>query len=307
MSLMGWLKRPRRLALSFEPLWLDRADATSRIAKLPEPWMRKAATDLRSDGVAIVPGHHPKSACDALNAAFRDYVATAPEAAKFRDDHGLHDRLASFHMVSPEARRLANDIGIVTLLEHLFEEEPCVVGSLYFERGSTQSIHRDTPAFFTNPLNHYFGVWTALEDVTATAGPLTYYKGGHRVARDRALLEAKVPEADYFSVVTDACSKAGLECVELEARVGDVVIWHPELPHGGAARRDRTRSRRSIVFHYKPRDVVISGPAEFFSGRKDTPRQDPSSLISIGRLQAINQAEPRFFHNRPDGNFDEID
>ena len=306
MSLMTRVKSRLRQRLRFEPLWLDTDAAPARIAALPEAWMRAAAAELRADGLAVLRGHHAPAACVALAAAFKDYAARSPDAAPYRDAHGLHERLANFHLVSRHAQAFAEDDRIVRFLELLFEAEPAVVGSLYFEKGSTQSIHRDTPCFFTNPLNHFFGVWTALEDVTADAGPLTYFKGGHTLVPDRGLLDAETRSEDYFPAIVAACRAAGLVQTELLARQGDVVIWHPQLPHGGAPRRDETRSRASIVFHYKPVDAVIMGPTEFFSGSRTTPRHPQQPVVQLGRLTAIDHGGPQFFHNRYEGNFDEF-
>jgi hypothetical protein len=304
VNLLRRIKLRFRQDLRFDPLWIDDGAAEAALGRLGEDWMRQAAAALRDDGLAVLPGLIAPALCETLCDDFQRYARASTAAGPYRDDRGLHERLASFHLVSPAAQTIAQDERLVRLLTALLGESPSIVSSLFFEKGSTQAIHRDTPWFFTNPLNHYFGVWTALEDVHPDAGPLTYFKGGHKVAPDRQLRDQRVPRDAYFARIVDACFAAGLERVELCPRRGDVVIWHPQLPHGGAARRDPARSRRSMVVHYKAASAPIMGVAEFFSDQHRTPRYPSQPTIRLDRLVAIDQGAPRFFHNELQGNFE---
>src|SRR6201999_276535 len=154
-------------------------------------------------------------------------------------------------------------------LRTAFRKEFTIVGSLYFEKGSTQDIHRDTPAFFTNPLNHFFGVWNALEDIKENSGELCYYRGGHNILPDADLYARKDINIDnYFSAVENACQKAGLNRELFLPKKGDTLIWLPQLPQGGAPRLDKPLSRRSIVFHFIPNGVPIHGATDFFDSKK---------------------------------------
>jgi ectoine hydroxylase-related dioxygenase (phytanoyl-CoA dioxygenase family) len=193
------------------------------------------------------------------------------------------------------------------LLEAAFRRPPVAVGSLYFDKGSTQSIHRDTPAFFTNPLNHFFGVWTALEDVHPGSGQLTYYEKGHAVLPDHELVaRPEVNSRNYFEIVAKACRDSGLKLVEYYPKKGDTLIWHPGLPHGGAAILDPRLSRRSIVFHYIPQGVPIYGPEAFFGNRGFVRKGANYRTLRFEGHEVIDQGEPRFFHNKYEGNFDEF-
>jgi ectoine hydroxylase-related dioxygenase (phytanoyl-CoA dioxygenase family) len=218
----------------------------------------------------------------------------------------LHERLACLHLVSEAARRVVFDPTVTAIVEAAFKAPFVVVGSLFFEKGSTQSVHRDTPAFFTNPLNHYFGVWTALEDVRPGAGPLVYYRRGQNIAPDRALyLEHSVTSDNYFKLIEQACRDAGLELVEFYPKKGDTLIWHPQLPHGGAAIADPRLSRRSIVAHYIPKGVPIHGADVFFSPEKKVATAQNYKTVKFGEYETIDLKQVRFFHNRYEGNFDE--
>ncbi len=61
----------------------------------------------------------------------------------------------------------------------LYQQETVLYTSLFYERGSAQDLHRDTPYFSTRPEYRYFGMWVALEDVDAQNGPLMVAPGGH--------------------------------------------------------------------------------------------------------------------------------
>jgi phytanoyl-CoA hydroxylase len=262
---------------------------------------------LRTDGVLIIDRNVAPDLCDQVVADFRTFCAGSPDAATFRDEHSLHDRPASLHLVSEAARRIAFESRAARVVEPAFRSPFVVVGSLFFDKGSTQPIHRDSPAFFTNPLNHFFGVWTALEHVVPSAGPLVYYKRGHTVAPDDELLsDPAIDSNTYFYIVRKQCVCAKLQLVECLPKKGDTLIWHPQLPHGGAAIANPAQSHGSIVFHYIPDGVPIYGPDTFFgvSGRVGTTLN--YRTLSFRSYNVIDQGKPRFFHNRHKGNFDEV-
>jgi len=83
------------------------------------------------------------------------------------------------------------------------------------------------------------------------------------------------------------------------------VIWHPELPHGGAPITKPGGSRRSLVAHYIPLGVPISSPKAFFE-RSEVGTRAAYSLLGESSVLMIDQIAPRFFHNRYEGNFDEF-
>jgi phytanoyl-CoA hydroxylase len=290
----------------FAPLWIDAPDAREALAaKRFDPATRTALEQLIDTGLARLPGNVAVRECDALVEDFARYCAAHPEHREFQDANGLHDRLACFHMSSEAAREVGTNANTLKVLEAAFDATPAIVGSLYFERGSEQDVHRDTPAFFTVPLNHFFGVWTALEDIRPDSGKLVYYAGGHRAIADRPFVGSGMQNMErYFSDITEACKRAGLPLVEVEAKKGDTFIWHPQLPHGGSAIRNPALSRRSIVFHYAPVGVPCYGAEAFFSPAPPKARA-PIDYVPNAAIPYFNQGAPRFFVNRKQGNFRE--
>ncbi len=149
--------------------------------------------------------------------------------------------------------------------DYLFEGETAPYTSLYYERGSAQDIHRDTPYFATKPEYRYFGTWVGVvEEIDADAnGPLSVVRYGHRIPEfDRELIARRIfPDlaaidpasgelfSAYQTELNQAWRERGLVQETLCVRKGDTIIWHPQTPHGGAEIRDLARTRHSIVMH----------------------------------------------------------
>jgi len=296
-----------RRDLSLDKMWFLQ-DGGARLAESRlDTLVKKSLEELGTNGITVLRSNVPPEICDDVVRDFRNYCKGHPESENFKDQHSLYERLASLHLISEAARRIAFNPSVAKILEAAFQKPFVVVGSLYFDKGSTQSIHRDTPAFFTNPLNHYFGVWTALEDIAPGTGPLVYYLKGHTVAPDEDLIRnASINSQNYFKVVVDECRRSGLELVEYYPKKGDTLIWHPALPHGGAPIQKPGVSRRSIVFHYIPRGVSIYGANVFFDKQANLRDTANYKTIRYENYEAIDQGQPRFFHNRYEGNFDEF-
>lgn len=299
--------KKRTTQVSFEPMWFLGCETAEIKAKGLPPKVEKALLDIRENGVAVVPANISHEDCDTVVRDFNNYIGSSNQAQEYRDEHGLHERLCNLQLISEAAKRICFNKGTTEILQAAFESEFTVVGSLFFEKGSTQSIHRDTPAFFTNPLNHYFGVWNALEDISVGSGPLMYYAGGHKLVSDKSLyLDENININNYFNAVEDACRQAGLELVEFYPKKGDTLVWHPQLPHGGGEITNKGSSRRSLVFHCIPKKTPIYGTDEFFDPSHVVPVARSPKTIPYGVNELLDQGAPRFFHNRYEGNFDEI-
>ncbi len=295
------------MVLDKTEMWfLSCSEAEVRARHDLRPDVIDALISLRNDGFAILPGNVPANLCDAVVEDFDRYCASRREAAEYADPHGLHSRLALFHYESDNALKVATQERTTELLRVAFAGDFTIVGSLLFEKGSTQDIHRDTPAFFTNPLNHFFGVWNALEDIREGSGELCYYRGGHKVARDAELYRREdVTIGNYFSIVESACKASGLQLEKFRPKKGDTLLWLPELPHGGWSRERDDATRRSIVFHYIPTDVPIHGVGEFFDSSKSLFVGPNYPVRTRNGVRMIDMGRTRFYHNHKEGNFEE--
>lgn len=306
IKLRNLFRQKKYTSISFERMWfLDEKTNTLESRGL-STMVEKALRDIRDNGIAIIPGNISHEICDAVVRDFNTFVRKSKVSHEYRDEHSLHERLCNLQMISEAARHICFNERTAEIVQAAFSSPYVVVGSLLFEKGSTQSIHRDTPAFFTNPLNHYFGIWNALEDVRLGSGPLIYYKGGHKIAPDEYLyLDNGININNYFSFIEDACKTAGLELIEYYPKKGDTLIWHPQLSHGGGKITSPGLSRRSFVFHCIPRGCPIYGAEKFFDSSHTVPVLPPYKTIRYGNYEILDQGNPRFFHNRYEGNFDE--
>ena len=290
---------------TFVPLWIDTPAAPNRLERADfSPVTRKALHDLRETGLAIIPQNVSSALCDQVVEAFRDFCRKNPIHLSYCDEYGLHDRLCNLQIAYDEVADLALNQVVLAILEAAFETKADVVGSLFFERGSEQDIHRDSPAFYTIPLNRYFGVWHALEDIHADSGMLAYYPGGHRIAPDDQFLGSGNMEG-YFQAIEKACNEHGIKRAYFAAKKGDTLIWHPQLPHGGSPIKDRKRSRRSIVFHYKAYGLPIHGAPEFFGPKADRGITDNFSYLTHRSRRILDHGQIVFRPNRKEGNFDQ--
>lgn len=196
------------------------------------------------------------------------------------------DRVTNFHIYSENTKNLVTNFYVNKILETIFQKEQVIYSSLFFREGTSQHYHIDTPHFYTNPINQYYGVWYSLEDININAGPLKYYIGSHKLpfndpyiffndfmkthptfinsgTDNSALIE-------YNKKIEDLCKENNLECVDEKNYInkinkGDIIIWHPKLLHGGSNIIDPTLTRYSMVTHNVPIYTQVFNNKHFFS------------------------------------------
>lgn len=271
--------------------WFDRDGALREIPRRAivgnvEDDLLRLGHDFVRDGFCLLPSLIEPSLCDSIVADFDGFVASHGEyAATHTDDSGRHLRFVNLHRRSAAAMEAGHNPRLMRTLDFLFGRRAGIYTSLYFEYGSQQMLHRDSPFFHTYPMNYFVGVWIALEDIDPKSGPLMYVPGGHRFTVDqRAIYEEtrlNYPEKDenwivlqalqvYYGVVARTAA-AIAEPVTITMRKGDAAIWHPALPHGGSPAIDRRRTRKSIVFHCAPVDIQVHQHVAFFTSDAEPP------------------------------------
>lgn len=96
-------------------------------------------------------------------------------------------------------------------------------------------------------------MWVALEDVDEDNGPVMVMESGHRLAElDREEIATKLFGAPdrtpahsdelwvtYQNRVTEIGRELGVPVKTVPVKKGSTILWHPQLPHGGAPIRDR--------------------------------------------------------------------
>lgn len=153
--------------------------------------------------------------------------------------------------------------------------------SLFFELGSQQALHRDTPYFYSGVDEGYMGVWVALDDVNENNGALIVVEGSHKLPepdlialREKFHPGEKVPPSSpalfdaYNQVLCDAAKACGLSTNVCNVNRGDMILWHPSTLHGGLHHNDKSRTRRSFVMHITPKNMPIKHMDYFFDRSK---------------------------------------
>jgi len=196
-------------------------------------------------------------------------------------------RLINFHSYSKNTLDIVTNKYVHDIVSSFLGQEQVVYSSLFFREGTSQHYHRDTPHFFTNPIDKYCGVWYALEDIDVKAGPLKYFIGSHKLnvpdgfdvfnklyGDDNKFPDMSYSQKNYNALLEynkymeDKCRELNL--IEMNEKnyekinKGDVIIWHPKLLHGGSDIIDESLTRYSFVTHNVPINTQVFNASHFF-------------------------------------------
>jgi phytanoyl-CoA hydroxylase len=276
-------------------MWIDSAAAFQKLEakrqqKLLTNEEEKIIINLIYDGVAIWRGAQDRVLCDEAVMDFNRFLKNNP---------GGDNRVVNFHMDSDAALQLACNTRIIRLLSTLFENEAVAYSSLTFAKGTEQPIHRDAPHFTTYPSPYrFFGVWTALEDISIGQGALEYYPGGHRLAEETPAINWKLTKEQikqvqerYEDKVVAAATGSGLARTQTALNKGDVIIWHPLLPHGGGRILIPGATRYSMVTHYIPHGYRVGG-ADYYFDKNLEGKQPIPAYLQCDSSRYIKQPQP---------------
>jgi hypothetical protein len=231
-----------------------------RLLRLKElsPETEDVARRLRRDGYAVISFPDP----DFDETAARIIQALDPlydwEAWRSGREPGL--RVQDAWRSNSDVRRLAASPDILALLAGLYGREAFPFQTINFPVGTQQHYHSDAVHFSSCPERFMAGVWVALEDTDSENGPLIYYPGTHALpiytgehvgVNPDTLAESPYTKYPKYENAWESIVEAlGLKPIEFHARKGEALIWAANLLHGGAAQKDKTRTRHSQVTHY---------------------------------------------------------
>ena len=269
-------------------LWLDEPGALENLSQRAgeDHFLQGIGKEIIETGFAEVPGLIAHDLCDKTVNDFHRFVeSVGPDVKKFQDSQGRFLRLVNLHLFSQNARKIGLHPTIMNVLDFLFGFRASIYTSLYFEYGTQQPIHRDSPFFETFPRNYFFGVWVALEDIDPASGPLMYIPKGHRFDCDPhdifKHVQTQNPKVSHQELVNMSLEYYYGQIIERSAFIaspqvvslnkGDVAIWHPLAPHGGAPATQPTVTRRSMVFHCAPETLQVFQHEVFFSHHSPNP------------------------------------
>lgn len=291
-------------------------DAAAQIAALAlDPAIRSHALEVVERGFTVLEGAIPAETCAAVIARFRALERENDALfAPSRDARGHYPRIVNLHNAFPDLAGLfTRNAALLGTLDALFGAPAALYTSLFYEVGSQQPLHRDTPVFATRPEYLYFGVTVYLEPTDDENGCLEVLEGGHRMAElDREAMAIRrygsldaIPNLDndiwveyQNQVVADATAR-GLTRRRLHVKAGDTLIWHPQLPHGGTPIHDLSRTRFSFVMHVTPEGVPVYHQHVFFAPSKPMPETAPWGYYEVdGRKIADHGGGVSFGHTR---------
>jgi len=199
--------------------------------------------------------------------------------------NGMYRRLTNLHLKIESALQLFSKNSALKITDYFFGEPTTLYTSLFFERGSAQECHRDTPYFWTYPGYGYFGIWLALEDINLNSGPLMVIPKSHKII-DSDFFRKSIGDLErdekgvinpqsaflwsrYQSEIQKKCDEGGLAAKNITVKKGDSIIWHPQLMHGGSRILDDSLSRKSFVMHVTPKNMNVFAQDKYFDPSTD--------------------------------------
>lgn len=200
-------------------------------------------------------------------------------------------RVQDAWQTSAAVRQLALLSEISELLQTCWGREPFAFQTLNFPVGTQQHAHSDAVHFHSEPPGFMCGVWVALEDISADAGPLIYYPGSDRLpylqCRDVGVrqIDGVTPDQTIFHQRwMELLAQRGLEPALFTPRLGQALVWTANLIHGGSAVDDHALTRWSQVTHYYFKGCRYYTP--MLSNWPDEPIawRQPSNVASVAAV-----------------------
>lgn len=156
-------------------------------------------------------------------------------------------------------RNIGDNKDLLDFLSILIDGQAKLFQSINFINGSQQKTHSDSIHMTTYPLGGLLGVWIALEDVDENNGALHYIPGSHKLPyflnseydnEGNAFRIGKKSYKAYEEFLEGKVQELGLKKEIFRAKKGDLLIWHANILHGGEPHLDKSRTRKSLVYHY---------------------------------------------------------
>lgn len=220
--------------------------------------IQESIINWSEDGYAILPGFFAKEADD-VNRDIKEKLKSGE--LKFRYGNKIMFALNQSELI----RKMGNDVLMNKILSFLLGKEVKLFQSINFIEGSKQRAHSDIVHMTTYPQGYLIAIWIALEDIKEEQGALFYYPGSHKLPY--ILNDEFNSGSSYFRLgansykayedrIEDEIKNQGLQKKVLEAKKGDVLIWHANLLHGGSPITKPGSTRKSMVFHYYADGVI---------------------------------------------------
>lgn len=266
------------------------------------PEERRVAVELHDRGYAII--DFPDDQLDIRSKRIKENLGrhfdvdmSVPDTVK---NSGQIRRIQDAWVFDSDVRAIAANEHVLELLSKLYGRRAFPFQTLNFPVGTQQHLHSDSIHFSSIPERFMCGVWVAMEDVHADAGPLVYQPGSHKWPILSNLMigrrgfgnnsaHAQAPFESAWQALVAAST--GQEEIFL-AKKGQALIWAANLLHGGSKQQDPTLTRWSQVTHYYFEDCAYYTPA--FSDEA-LGQLDLRSIVDI----QSNEARPNLYLGQP--------
>ena len=235
------------------------------------PTERRIALELSHRGYAVFdfPDDQLSERIDRIKSylAPRFDVDMADEQAI--KNSGQLNRVQDGWVYNEEIRAIASNAGVLELLEKLYGRRAFPFQTLNFPVGTQQPLHSNSIHFSSLPERFMCGVWLAMEDIHADAGPLIYLPGSHKwpilsnaLIGRRGFDTPRDLAQEPFQSAWDALVKASdAQRETFLARKGQALIWAANLLHGGSLQQNPKLTRWSQVTHYYFENCIYYTPA----------------------------------------------
>ncbi|MEZ5570310.1 MAG: phytanoyl-CoA dioxygenase family protein [Halioglobus sp.] len=294
-----WIWREGEVDASHFPLtddtltpWFDSPDARAMAPVMAsraglDASASRALEDFVENGFCILPERVDDQLLQQLNDDLDAMLASG--AIRVQPEGEGDHRIERMHEHSQAAREIWTLPCVIHFLRAVFQEDVLPCQTLVFVRGSGQDMHQDTIHLTAFPAGYMCGVWIALEDVKADAGPLFVYPRSHRLPRlyCHTINMSKVHDGNwqefaekFLPRLRQELESADLHSQNYLARKGDILVWHENLTHGGSMRTDPALTRRSIVSHYFSRGAAVwYDSSGYCGGTQSLPDEGRSPLL----------------------------
>jgi hypothetical protein len=188
-----------------------------------------------------------------------------PESDKTNGERRIQDAWKT----DSDVKAIAANEAVCTLLTKLYGRKAFPFQTLNFPVGTQQDAHSDIVHFSCIPEKFMCGVWLAMEDIHADAGPLFYLAGSHRwpvvsnalIGRRGYRTKLESAQDPYAEAWAAMCAANNSQPSTFLARKGQALIWCANLLHGGSRQIDPRLTRWSQVTHYYFDDCIYYTPA----------------------------------------------
>ena len=220
---------------------------------------KASISNYNDTGYVILRNYFIEDEIEAVNTDIKDLL----EQRKIKFKYG--NKLMFVLKQSEAIRKLGREKDLNKILDFLMNGKAELFQSINFIKGSEQASHSDSIHMTTFPLGGLLGVWIALEDIGVDQGPVHYYPGSHKLPyylnadydnEGNFLMIGNKSYSAYEDMMRQKIDELNLNKEVFTARKGDVLIWHANLFHGGEPHQDKSKTRKSLVFHYFKKGVI---------------------------------------------------